>query len=552
LAAQLHRRASRWFANYGLYAEAIDHAIQARDFTQAGELIEQQAEALTKRGEYHTLATWIEQLPPASKTQWPRLGIVYALHKVLQHDLAGAEAALHTIAPALHMTHPALLGEYQTVQATIASKGNQFEKADTLARQAWELLPATSAFLRGRLMVIMGIGAYYRDDHERALLSFAEAGRLALSAGDLNTALNALANEALVLCLRGELRRAAVAFRHILKLAADHGAEQLSNISMVHGHLADLLFELNDLAGMGHHLELTRASLVYGHMPALELEYQIYLAKLYQAEGNRSAAIVAIQQAFAIADAHQMPASNRGEVTACQVRLWLAYGNLDDAIAWADSSGLSADDEITALREPEYVALARVLIARGEASQALLLLARLHKAADLVGRRWVQIELLALQAVAHAVRGNRRSAHHTVKQALQLGVSEGYIRSFVLAGETFQALLLEAQLQIDEPHLRQYANLVLAAFPPANAALADAQAPRPGNQVNLDLLEPLTEREIEVLRLVAAGYSDREIADQLVVVVGTAKRHLNNIYGKLLVHSRTQALVRARALGLLE
>nr|HMN30239.1 LuxR C-terminal-related transcriptional regulator [Caldilineaceae bacterium] len=254
----------------------------------------------------------------------------------------------------------------------------------------------------------------------------------------------------------------------------------------------------------------------------------------------------------AIPDAHQMPASNRGELVAGQVRLWLAYGNLDDATTWADSSGLSADDEIPTVREPEYIALARVLIARGEASQALLLLARLHKAAERVGRRWVQIELLALQAVAHAVRGNRPSAHETARQALQLGVCEGYIRSFVLAGEIFQILLLEIQYQLNEPELRRYATRILAAFPAANGALTDKPAPTPDQPSGADLLSPLTEREIEVLRLVAAGYSDREIADQLVVVVGTAKRHLNNIYTKLLVHSRTQALVRARALGLLD
>jgi LuxR family maltose regulon positive regulatory protein len=178
------------------------------------------------------------------------------------------------------------------------------------------------------------------------------------------------------------------------------------------------------------------------------------------------------------------------------------------------------------------------------------LLARLQKAAAAAGRRWVQIELLALQTVAHAHRGARTNAQETLLQALRLGVGEGYIRSFVMVGADLRTLLLEAQMQVSEPRLRSYIATILAAFPPAHSRSEEAVGD--SLPAHSDHFEALSDRELEVLRLVASGYSDRQIADALVVVVGTAKRHLNNIYGKLLVHSRTQALARARQLGLLE
>ncbi|RIK36979.1 MAG: hypothetical protein DCC55_25655 [Chloroflexi bacterium] len=551
LVPELHRRASGWFAEQGLCAEAIDHAIQAQDWSRAAELIEAQADALARQGEHHTLATWSEQLPAEIICAWPRLGILCAQSKLSRHELDAAERCLRIVAPTLDETVPQLYSEFLILQAGLATRRNLFSEACALANKALDRAPPADAYLRGRLMVVIGIATYYLDQQEASLAAFADGARLALAAGDLHTALHAMSNEALVLSLRGELRRAAAAFRQTLRIATEHGADQFANTAMVHGHLADLLFEINDLEGMRTHLELAERRIKHRDLPVVELEHLLYRAKLHQANGERGLAIEALARANEIADAHAMPPSSRGEVVAGQVRLWLAYGNLDDAMTWARTCGLSPDDEIATAREPEYIALARVLIAQGEANAAILLLAKLQSMAERAGRRWVQVELLALLAVAHALRGARDIAHETLIRALRFGLPEGYIRSFVLVGEPLRSLLLAVRSKVGDPQLCGYVDTILAAFPPANALPPDLPAAERSHAAVADLVAPLTERELEVLRLVASGCSDREIAETLVVVVGTAKRHLNNIYTKLMVHSRTQALVRARELGLL-
>lgn len=552
LVPELHRRASGWFAEQGLCAEAIDHAIQAQDWSQAAALIEAQADTLVKQGEHQTLASWIEQLPTEVLCGQPRLGLLCAQSKLSRHELDAVERCLWVVAPAVDETQPRLYSEFLTLQASLATKRNLFAEALVLASKALDLAPQDDFHLRSRLMVVTGVATYYLDRHEESLAAFAEGARLALAEGDLHTALHAMCNEALVLSLRGELGRAVAAYRQTLRVAKEHGADQLGYTALVHGHLANLLFELDDLEGARHQLELAEARTRRRNLPAVELEHQLHLAKLYQALGDRDQAVAALTRANEIADAHDMPPSSRGEVTNGQVRLWLAYGNLDDAMTWAHTCGLSPDDEVLTAREPEYIALARVLIAQGEASAAILLLAKLQTMAERVGRRWVQIELLALLAVAHARRGAHNVAHETLIRALRLGLPEGYIRSFVLVGDPLRTLLLAVRSKSGDPQLHRYIDSILAAFPPANVLPAGLPAAERSRAAVADLVVPLTERELEVLRLVASGCSDREIAETLVVVVGTAKRHLNNIYGKLMVHSRTQALVRARELGLLQ
>jgi LuxR family maltose regulon positive regulatory protein len=548
---ELHRRASSWFAQQGLCAEAIDHATQACDWRRAADLIEAQAHLLVKQGEHHTLASWIEQLPPATITERPRLAILCAQSKLSRHELDAAAHYLQAIAPALDETQPQLYSEFLTLRASLATRRNDFTGAVALASEAINLAPPDDAYLRGRLMVVIGIATYYLDRHEESLAAFAEGGRLALLESDLHTALHALCNEALVLSLRGELRRAVAAFRQLLRVAQEHGADHLGYTALVHGHLANLLFEINDLQGTQRHLELAEARIKHRDLPTVELEHQLHLAKLYQARGEHHRAIAAVKRAQEIADTHNMPPSGRSEIINGQVRLWLAYGNLDDAMTWARACGLSPDDELETAREPEYIALARVLIAQGEASAAILLLVKLQAMAERVGRRWVQIELLALLAVAHTRRGAYEAAYDTLSRALRLGLVEGYIRSFVLVGDPLRTLLLAVRSKSGDLKLQRYIDTILAAFPPANLLAPGLPVAERNRAAIADLVAPLTERELEVLRLVATGCTDRQIAERLVVVVGTAKRHLNNIYHKLMVHSRTQALLRARELGLL-
>ena len=235
-----------------------------------------------------------------------------------------------------------------------------------------------------------------------------------------------------------------------------------------------------------------------------------------------------------------------GPVAACRVWLWLssAGSNLAAAAEWAKKYGI--DDPLTYLREVEHIAVARVLIALGQSQEAVGWLARLNEAAKAGGRTGRMIEILSLQALAYQSQGDRTQAMADLEQALTMAEPEGYGRTFVDEGAPMAALLRRAASLGVAP---EYVSKLLDAL--------DAEAPMhrgpigPASPVAQPLEEPLSEREREVLRLVAAGLSNRDIAQELILATGTVKKHINNIFTKLNVHSRTQAVSQAREFNLL-
>ncbi|MGD9002543.1 MAG: LuxR C-terminal-related transcriptional regulator, partial [Anaerolineae bacterium] len=236
----------------------------------------------------------------------------------------------------------------------------------------------------------------------------------------------------------------------------------------------------------------------------------------------------------------------------CQVRLWLAEGNLDAAVRWADQSGLRADDEVSFLRELERIILARVLVARGQdqpreryLSDALDLLARLLEAAETAGWMGKAIEILVLQALAFQGEGDIDRALLALERALTLAEPQGYIRTFVDEGRPMAALLREA---VARGMAQGYADRLFDAFGDGES---ESPARSPEDSQAFTLLDPLTDRELEVLRLLPTSLSGPEMATELVVSVNTLKTHIKRIYSKLNVHSRYEAIDRARELGLL-
>jgi LuxR family maltose regulon positive regulatory protein len=220
-------------------------------------------------------------------------------------------------------------------------------------------------------------------------------------------------------------------------------------------------------------------------------------------------------------------------------RLALARGNVDEATRWAQTYGIRADGELTEWLEIEHTTLARLLIAQGKPTEALSLLGRLLESAEAAGRMGRVIEILALQALAFYAQGDRTAAMKALDRALALAEPEGCIRLFADEGEPMAALLRQAAAR---GVAVEYIAKLLRALSPSPLS------PPPG--VSL-LIEPLSERELQVLRLVAAGLTNQQIADELVVVVATIKAHINRIYRKLDVTNRVQAVTRARELNLL-
>jgi LuxR family maltose regulon positive regulatory protein len=222
-----------------------------------------------------------------------------------------------------------------------------------------------------------------------------------------------------------------------------------------------------------------------------------------------------------------------------QAKLWLALGNLPAALHWAAESGLTPDDPIPFYREKEYRIFARTLLAQGQIARALRLLVLHGDMLEAVQADHALIAVRILQALAFQQHGDSAQALAALQQALSLGEPEGYVRTFIGEGELMARLLRRALAQGIAPG---YVSRLLAAY---------GQSAPPALPTVQDLVEPLTERELEVLRLIAAGLSNREIAQQLVVAVSTVKSHINHLYGKLDVKSRTQAVAQGRALDLL-
>jgi LuxR family maltose regulon positive regulatory protein len=277
----------------------------------------------------------------------------------------------------------------------------------------------------------------------------------------------------------------------------------------------------------------------------------IALARLLQARGKAHEALATLDALVHLARQRHFPAHLMSQMTVARAQLELAQGNLAAGIRWAESSGLSTEDEdLSYPREGEYLALARVRIAQGHddpaapfLQDALHLLNRLRHDAEPKARRGSVLQILVLRALALQAQRDRTAALTTLEQALVLAEPEGYVRLFVDEGVAMLGLLRQAYARSSVPG---YVATLLSVFSEQHLSDSPLTSAPPG-----PLAEPLTEREREVLQLLAAGASNREIARRLVLSLGTVKKHVSNLSSKLGVQSRTQALARARVLHLL-
>jgi LuxR family transcriptional regulator, maltose regulon positive regulatory protein len=239
------------------------------------------------------------------------------------------------------------------------------------------------------------------------------------------------------------------------------------------------------------------------------------------------------------------------QAAAAQARLWIAQGQLEAANRWAQAQKLDVADKLDYLEEVETITLARLLVAQGKLDKAVVLLERLLEATEAGGRTGRVIEILALQALAYQAQGEADQAISSLEQALALAEPEGYVRRFLDEGGPMIELLAAVsgrRLAVNQA----YIDSLLAAYRKDQEKALHHLPPVGGSSLSPHpLIEPLSERELEILRLIATGRSNSEIAEALFVTVGTVKWHLNNIYGKLDVRSRTQAVARARELELL-
>jgi LuxR family maltose regulon positive regulatory protein len=560
LASQLQRRASAWHEAHGSIASAIDYALAATDYPRAVRLVESQAEAALMRSEHATLRRWIEALPGELVRARPRLCISHAWSLLL------SGRAPETVEARLReATRPATSddvgGEAVALRSLLALLGGRIAEAIELARLALQRLPEERAFLRGVAADTLGIAYLSAGELDAAEAALETAVALARQTGNTMMAVAALCNLAGLRVLRGQLRLAGTNYRRALEWSTDPRGQRLPVAAKALLGLGELAREWNDLDAAARYLSDALALCAqYGEIGALVCT--LTLARVHHAQGDEARAEERLREAEAIAAATRVTQIDDRLVAAAQARQWIEAGDLDRAVAWAQEHGLDVRRAVEAgleggsidynLREAEYLTLARLTLARGEPGQALALLQLLEREAAQRGRMHRLVEILALEALALSClsageqgRGRSRDVLLTLGRALALAEPEGYVRTYLDEGPPMARLLYQAAergIAVD------YVGRLLAAFAterqPFEAARETARAPSP-------LVEPLSDREHEVLALIAEGLSNHEIAERLYISLSTVKSHTASMYGKLGVHKRTEAVARAHAWGIL-
>jgi LuxR family maltose regulon positive regulatory protein len=374
-------------------------------------------------------------------------------------------------------------------------------------------------------------------------LTFAEAAASARQEGNLHILPMALSHLARLQGVQGRLHQAEETYRQALEAAGTTTGRASPLAGIAYTGLGSLLYEWNDLAAAQAHLSrgiaLARPWLAWDTL----VPGYLTLAALKWAQGDAEAAAEVAAESLKVLDATEgmfVPPPAVSQLAASQALLQVRWGNVAAAARWAEGCNIDPEGEIPHAREAEALILARVWIAEGRPADAEQLLARLRAAAEAGGRTGRLIEVLVLQAVASHTQGQSATALNVLCQALLLAEPEGWVRTFVDEGASVAELLG----QVDRQCAPGYVARLRAAFGPPSSPPTSTLSAHP-------LIEPLSERELEVLCLIAAGLSNQEIADRLIISLNTVKTHVKNLYGKLGTGNRTQTIARARELGLL-
>jgi LuxR family maltose regulon positive regulatory protein len=551
LAGELHRRASGWYEENGHPAEAIGHALSAPDHGLAARLIEGSAEGAVVGGEGATALRWLEALPTEDKRQRPRLFAQHAMALVMTgrpDDANPLLAEAERAAEAAGEDGRFLLGFASTVRSWRARLRGDATEAVGLARGALSLLPDEEATARNFAAVCLGDALRTVGELSAAGEAFAQAAEIGRAAGHAYGWLAGVVMHARVLAEQGRLREADEAFGRAKRLLTEGGFEKMPVAGVVRVGMADLRYERDDLEGAERELaEGVKLAERAGEVSALVWAY-VTLSRTRRARGDWEGAFEAASRAERAAR-HSGADLQVAVAASWMARLRLTRSDLAGAAALERERAANANGASAAARRVDRLISARLLHARGRHREALGLLEETREAAEAGEQARELVEILTLQALALWASNEKARAVDALSDALALAAPEDYVRTFVDEGPPMVALL-SGMLQSrrggrPDPPCRIpvcYPRKLLTALERDQARAASSAARTAG---------PLSERELEVLRLIASGKSNRRIAEDLFVSMGTVKTHVNNLYRKLDVGSRTQAVARARESGLL-
>ena len=505
-----HRRAASWFAAHEYTSEAFDHWLQAGDVDEAARLVEAHGLSMLGRGELLTLANWLSRFPGVTVETRPWLAIFQAWCLLLTGRGEQVERYLGyaTVASEDQEIH----GHNAAIRSYLSALMGDVPGALSWAQQALVDLAPADQITRSVVTYVLGGMKLMSGDFTGAVDAFMAAGESGRLAGNIHVAVPALCSLANLQRAQGSLRRAAATLEEARRLAWTGGGQPLPVAAAVYSGLAHLHYERDELPEAARWV---RAGLAlaeqWGNLETA-VNLQISAARIHLAQGDAAAAQAAWQQAVEFSQAFTLIATTRSELVAAGLVLLLAQGRTAVAAHYAAGQGLHSGLPAEFTREAELLAFVRLLALQNAWEEAGGLLDRLIKAARADGRAGSLIKLLASQSVLYAAQGQKRLAAEPLEEAHLLAGTEGYGRSLTDGLSWFG----EGATRSRQP-----------------------------------LLDPLSERELEVLRLMAQGKSNQAIAGELIVAVGTVKAHTSAIFRKLDVHSRTQAVARAGEIGLI-
>jgi LuxR family maltose regulon positive regulatory protein len=523
--ASLHRRASQWYADNGFLAEAVRHALAGANWERSARLIGQASDGMLRRGEIVTLLGWFGKLPKEVACADPQLCMSYAWAALLASQFEIAEPLLEH-AEKLALPESQFLGQVAAAQAYLARARGDNPRLIVKSEQALSLLPKTDYLNRGLVALNLGLTYWHAGRLEDAEPVLSEAHQASERVGNIFAVLTAQFFLARTLAVRGKLRPAEAMCQ---KLIQEGGNSPI--LALVHYDLSTIYYEWNDLQKAGEHQR--RGLEMSMHSENVEFQNSGHIERVFLAlaQGDSDGALEAVEQSHALA--RDLNPATRARSAACHVQLALTLGDLDMAAHWARQ----VMEDVDAHSFYRFLGLTqpRLLIASGQKDAAAEQLAECFETASRGGWGYGLVAVRVLQSLAAKTPDE---ALPFMADALKMGQPEGFIRSFVDAGRGIIPLLQEAARRGVHP---DYVRQILAALSGEHKIAAPEQA---------QLVEPLSERELEVLRLVTAGLSNREVAAKLVISPGTAKTHIHNLCGKLSVRNRTEAAMRAKELGL--
>lgn len=573
----LHLRASQWYEQQGSAAEAIHHALAAEDFERAADLVETAVPALGKSRQETTVLRWLGALPEAVIRTRPVLSVHAAGMYLMIGDLESTQARLRDAerwlesvanpkeSPAPPPTEMVVRDEEEfrklpssiaMYRAAIALALGDLKSSMQSAERVLDLVPEEDHLRRGAATSLLGLAYWTRGDLEAAHRTFSDGMVQVQMAGNISDAIGGTIALADIRIAQGRLHDAMRTYERGLQLGISSSASVLRGMADMHVGMSSLSSEHNDLSAAEQHLQTSKELGEFAGFPQNPYRSFLATARIREIKGDLEGALRLIEEAERVYVSDFFP--HVRPIAALKARLWAVQERWGDALGWVRTQELSAHDDLSYLLEFEHITLARVLLAHFKSdhnNQTLLevieLLTRLEQAAEDGDRTGSLIEILVLQTLAHHLQGDTSAALVPLERALAMAEPEGYIRIFVDEGLPMVQLLLEAAAREILP---EYTAKLLAVWDAETTRSHDqplvsqVTAPAVASQ---SLLEPLSERELEVLVLIAQGLTNQEISKRLFRALDTIKGHNRNIFGKLEAQNRTEAVARARELGLL-